>query len=55
MVRSRAAERTVAADDFFTGPFRTSLAPDEIVVAVDVPAAHGRTGLGLRRDHPPPR
>ncbi|WP_433787078.1 FAD binding domain-containing protein [Actinomycetospora sp. CA-101289] len=42
-VRSRAAERTVAAADFFTGPFRTSLAPDEMVVAIDVPAAAGRT------------
>jgi aerobic carbon-monoxide dehydrogenase medium subunit len=53
-VRSRAAERTVAADDFFTGPFRTSLAPDEMVVAVDVPAAPGRTGsafVELTRRH----
>jgi len=53
-VRSRAAERTVAADDFFTGPFRTSLAPDEMVVAVDVPAATGRTGsafVELTRRH----
>jgi carbon-monoxide dehydrogenase medium subunit len=53
-VRSRAAERTVAADDFFTGPFRTSLAPDEMVVAVDVPAAAGRTGsafVELTRRH----
>ncbi|MEJ2860793.1 FAD binding domain-containing protein [Actinomycetospora flava] len=43
-VRSRAAERTVAADDFFTGPFRTSLAPDEMVVGVEVPLTPGRTG-----------
>lgn len=30
--------RTVPADTFFTGPFTTSLAPGEIVTAVDFPA-----------------
>lgn len=53
-VRSRAAERTVAADDFFTGPFRTSLAPDEMVVGIEVPVTAGRSGsafVELTRRH----
>jgi len=29
--------RTVAADDFFTGPFETALGPDELLTAVRVP------------------
>src|SRR6516225_2889058 len=29
--------RTVAADDFFTGPFETAVAPDELLSAVRVP------------------
>ena len=33
--------RTVAAGDFFTGPKRSVLAPDELVTAVLVPAATG--------------
>ena len=38
MARSRAGERTIAADDFFTGPFATALAPDELAVALRDPA-----------------
>jgi carbon-monoxide dehydrogenase medium subunit len=34
--------RTVAADDFFLGPYTTALEPDEMIVALDVPA--GRPG-----------
>lgn len=44
VVRNRSGERTVEADDFFTGPFTTSLAPGEMVVAVEVPATAPRTG-----------
>lgn len=44
VVRSRSGERTVEADDFFTGPFTTSLAPGEMVVAVEVAAIAARTG-----------
>lgn len=47
VVRSRSGERTVAADDFFTGPFTTSLAPGEMVVAVEVPATAPRTGTSF--------
>jgi carbon-monoxide dehydrogenase medium subunit len=36
-------QRTVAADDFFTGFFETTLEPDELLTAVRVPA---RTGAG---------
>ena len=32
-----AGVRTVAADDFFTGPFETAVAPDELLSAVRVP------------------
>jgi carbon-monoxide dehydrogenase medium subunit len=30
--------RSVAAGDFFLGPYTTALEPDELIVAVDVPA-----------------
>ena len=33
--------REVAADDFFRGPFETAVQPDELLVAVCVPAAPG--------------
>jgi carbon-monoxide dehydrogenase medium subunit len=32
-------ERRIAAAEFFTGPLQTALAPDEIIAAVEVPAA----------------
>jgi carbon-monoxide dehydrogenase medium subunit len=32
-----AGTRTVAADDFFTGPFESALGPDELLTAVRVP------------------
>ncbi len=38
VARSRSGERTVDADDFFLGPFENSLAPDEMVVALRIPA-----------------
>jgi aerobic carbon-monoxide dehydrogenase medium subunit len=37
-----AGTRTVAADDFFTGYFETSLEPDELLTAVRVPATPGQ-------------
>jgi carbon-monoxide dehydrogenase medium subunit len=36
---SRAGERRVRAEAFFTGLFETALAPDEIITAVEVPEA----------------
>ena len=41
---SRRGRRTVAADDFFTDLFATVLAPDELLVALDVPALAPGTG-----------
>ncbi|GAA1392131.1 xanthine dehydrogenase family protein subunit M [Pseudonocardia kongjuensis] len=45
VVRSSSGERLVDADDFFVGPFRTSLADDELAVAVRIPGTRPeRTG-----------
>lgn len=38
VLRSRAGERTVKADDFFVGLLETAVRPDEILVEVRVPA-----------------
>jgi len=40
-VRSTSGSRRVALADLFTGPGRTSLAPGEIIVAVEVPTVAG--------------
>jgi carbon-monoxide dehydrogenase medium subunit len=37
-------ERRIAAEDFFTGIYETALAPDELLVAVELPAI-GRDGV----------
>jgi carbon-monoxide dehydrogenase medium subunit len=37
VARSRSSERRIPAAEFFTGPFETALAPDEIVVEVRLP------------------
>lgn len=34
VLRSRRGERVVSLDDFFTGPFETAMAPDEILVSI---------------------
>ena len=39
VVRSTGGERTIAADEFFLGPFMSALAPDEAITAVVVPPA----------------
>jgi aerobic carbon-monoxide dehydrogenase medium subunit len=45
VARSHAGERLIDADDFFTGPFATSLAPDELAVELRIPATGtDRTG-----------
>ena len=46
-IRSARGERTVAARSFFLGPHATALEPDELLVAVHVPAAAPRTGAGF--------
>jgi aerobic carbon-monoxide dehydrogenase medium subunit len=41
VVRGPGGERTVAADDFFTGFLETALAPDELLTEVRIPKATG--------------
>jgi carbon-monoxide dehydrogenase medium subunit len=43
VARSRDGERTIAAHDFFDGPFTTALRPDELLIEARVPA-RARTG-----------
>lgn len=47
VIQSARGERTVAARDFFRGPHETALEVDELLTAVDVPAAAPRTGAGF--------
>lgn len=54
VVRSLRGERRIAADDFFTGLYSTDLAPDEVIVACELPVAqpHQKTAFSeLARRH----
>jgi len=42
VIRSEARERRIAAGDFFQGIYLTALAPDEMILAVEVPKQAGR-------------
>ena len=44
LVRSASAERSVPAGELYVGPFMTSLAPDELITEIRLPA--GAPGLG---------
>lgn len=44
IARSADGERTIPADDFFLGPFTTSLDPGELLVEARVPRAGDRSG-----------
>ena len=46
-IRSAAAERTVAARDFYLGLMTTDLAPEELLVEVEIPPMQPRTGWGF--------
>jgi carbon-monoxide dehydrogenase medium subunit len=46
-VRSRAGARAIPASEFFLGLFATSLAPDELVVDVTIPALAPRSGWAI--------
>jgi carbon-monoxide dehydrogenase medium subunit len=48
VARSRAGERTIAARDFFGGPFTTDLRPDELLVEARVPARRRSGGAYLK-------
>ena len=39
VARSLRGDRRIAADDFFTGLYTTELAPDEVIVACEIPVA----------------
>lgn len=39
VARGKAGERRIAAENFFTGIYETALAPDELLVAVELPVA----------------
>jgi carbon-monoxide dehydrogenase medium subunit len=39
IVRGRAGERRIAAEEFFTGIYETALSPEELLIAVELPVA----------------
>jgi aerobic carbon-monoxide dehydrogenase medium subunit len=47
VARSSRGERSIAADDFFTGPFTSALAPDELAVALRIPLTAERPGAAF--------
>jgi len=51
VVRSASGERTIAAQDFFAGPFTTALRPDELLTEIRIPlagAGHRSAGSYLK-------
>lgn len=48
-LQSATGTRVVPVRDFATGPGRTVLEPHEVIVEVEVPAAHGRCGAAFRK------
>jgi carbon-monoxide dehydrogenase medium subunit len=48
VARGPGGERTIAADDFFTGFLETALAPDEVLTEIRVPAVPG-TGWAFEK------
>lgn len=48
VARGPGGQRVIDAEDFFVGPFESSLAPDELAVALRIPVTAGdRTGSGF--------
>lgn len=45
VVRGRSGERRIAATEFFRGIYETALAPDELLVAVELPVADQRSSF----------
>jgi aerobic carbon-monoxide dehydrogenase medium subunit len=53
VIRSAAGERTLAAEDFFAGPFMTALSPTELLVEVRIPLpAVGSGSAYAKVEHP---
>jgi carbon-monoxide dehydrogenase medium subunit len=50
--RSTSGTRTIAAREFFRGPYETALEPGEVITAVVVPAAPPHTGFGFHEVSP---
>lgn len=46
-VASASGQRTIAAADFFTGFWSTTVEADEVLVSIDFPVWSGRTGFGV--------
>ena len=44
VLRSKAGSRNVKARDFFSGPFGTTLQPNELLAEIHIPATRGRSG-----------
>ena len=51
-LQSSSGQRWVAADEFFSDLFLTALASDEIITAVELPAAAGTGSAYLKHPHP---
>ena len=49
VLRSPSGERSVGLDELWTGPGKTSAKPDELLVALDIPAAAAGTGSSYVR------
>ncbi len=47
VARSLRGERRIAADDFFTGLYTTELAPDEVIVACEIPVLQANQKLSF--------
>ncbi|MGB4117787.1 MAG: xanthine dehydrogenase family protein subunit M [Polaromonas sp.] len=47
VARSLRGERRIAADDFFTGLYTTELAPDEVIVACDIPVTQANQKMSF--------
>jgi carbon-monoxide dehydrogenase medium subunit len=50
-IRSAQGERVIAAKDFFKGLMQTALTPTEMLVEVQVPKQHERSGYSYQRLH----
>jgi carbon-monoxide dehydrogenase medium subunit len=48
VARSASGERTIPADEFFTGPFQTALRDDEILTEIRLPGASHTVGSAYR-------
>jgi aerobic carbon-monoxide dehydrogenase medium subunit len=48
LARSSSGERTIAADEFFRGPFQTALREDEILTEIRLPGASDTVGSAYR-------